>query len=199
MGAGPESRKFSKRIFETLLIKRMIQDANMILPPFLNPDSRSPPELDGLQPGQNVISIRDYLDIEPVPGPGEAKGDALFVVCYDCHGGNLPLKPLRFKCFALNGARPNSSAWHRRHINYLIVRTQNGRLARRRGDRGEQGENSFSPQSLRLCAKTLFPCSSGLARKTIFDSRGFFHQSPNEFRHCRINESAPRPFPRARR
>ncbi len=71
----------------------------MVLPAFLNPNFRRIPGLRRLQPGQNVISIGDYLDIEPVARFGQAQSHALFVVCHDCCGKNLPLVWLDFERF----------------------------------------------------------------------------------------------------
>jgi len=81
------------------LVDRVVQDSDMELPAFFNPNLRNARWLDRLQPGQNIMSLGDCLDIEPVPRFGQAEGDALFVVCHDCHGGNLPLVRPDFKCF----------------------------------------------------------------------------------------------------
>ena len=94
---GPDSRKLSDRIFERLLIYRVVQDTDMVLSAVFNPNLRCTPRLYRLQLGQYVIPIGDYLDIEPLPRFGQAQGHALFVACHDCHGGNLPLVWLDFK------------------------------------------------------------------------------------------------------
>jgi hypothetical protein len=95
----PGSWKLSKRLFDRFLIDRMIQDADMVLSTFFNPNLRGAHELNRFQLGQNVIAIRNDLHIKPVPRFGQPQGYTLLVVGHDCRGGNLPLTRPDFKRF----------------------------------------------------------------------------------------------------
>jgi hypothetical protein len=112
MVAGPDSWKLSDRRFECFRIYRVVQDTDMVLPSFFNPNLRGTPWPHWYQLAQNVIPIGDYLDIEPVPRLRQAQGHSLLVVRHDCHGGNLPLVWPNIKRFlsVTRQYRPGQSA-----------------------------------------------------------------------------------------
>ena len=57
MAAGTDAWELSERVFECFLMDRAIQDTDMVLPTFFDPNLRRTPWLDRLQLGQNVIPI----------------------------------------------------------------------------------------------------------------------------------------------
>jgi hypothetical protein len=150
----PDSWKISKRLAEGFFINWPVQNADVIGSAFLDPHLSWTRGLhDELELSQNVFSLSGYLHIEPVPRLCQAQSNTPLVVCYDCHGGNVPPVVDEFKHFlrmparameliesSMNGAALFSAGWIPSPIGRrgLDRREQDftGRQVERLGERG---------------------------------------------------------------